>query len=716
MTGRSEIRHSPGREWLPGEGAPNRAPSLLWKGPTRIFSDEMRNASDRVENAKARATAVPAVRLAERPSLVCATNACTLRPRAWRRATHGSPSYVLPRPPAIEVSMTSSLKDVRTGFLEFFRRHDHEVVASSPLVPRNDPTLMFTNAGMVQFKNVFTGQEKRALPRATTAQKCVRAGGKHNDLDRVGYTARHHTFFEMLGNFSFGDYFKERAIELAWKLVTEDYGLPQGRLLATVYAEDDEAFKLWGKIAGLPESRDHPHRRPPTISGRWATPARAAPAPRFSTTTASISPAARPARPMKTATASSRSGISSSCSTSSSPGGVRENLPKPSVDTGMGLERITAVLQGVHDNYDIDLFRHLIAASAEKSGASVDRAARGQPSRHRRSSARVVLPDRRRRAALERRPRLCAPPHHAPRHASRAHPGLQGPADVPARADARRRDGRGLSRAQARRSARHRNLEARGNPFPRDAGARAEAARRSDRETETGRHASRRSRLQALRHLRLPARSDRRRAARTRHRRRWQRLRCRDGGAEGRSAQGVGGIGRSGHRRALVLAARGARRRPNSWATTPRTPKARSQPSSRTICAPSEAARARPCASSPTRRRSMARAAARSAMSARSSRARAPKAKSSTPRRSSAICTSTWSRSRAASSPSAMRSSCASIPRSAAPRAPITRRRICCTRRSSTCSARTCRRRARSSGPNACASTSRTRRRSRTTS
>src|ERR1044071_4689908 len=143
----------------------------------------------------------------------------------------------------------SGVNDIRASFLNYFAKAGHQIVQSSPLVPRNDPTLMFTNAGMVQFKNVFTGQEKRAIPRATTAQKCVRAGGKHNDLDRVGYTARHHTFFEMLGNFSFGDYFKERAIELAWKLITEDYGLPKDRLLATVYSEDQEAFELWRKIA-----------------------------------------------------------------------------------------------------------------------------------------------------------------------------------------------------------------------------------------------------------------------------------------------------------------------------------------------------------------------------------------------------------------------------------------------------------------------------------
>src|SRR6201997_5068777 len=149
----------------------------------------------------------------------------------------------------------TSLADVRASFLDFFRDRQHTVVASSPLVPRNDPTLMFTNAGMVQFKNVFTGLEKRPYTRAASSQKCVRAGGKHNDLDNVGYTARHHTFFEMLGNFSFGDYFKDRAIDLAWKLVTKEFGIPADRLLVTVYVDDDEAFKLWKKISGLPESK-----------------------------------------------------------------------------------------------------------------------------------------------------------------------------------------------------------------------------------------------------------------------------------------------------------------------------------------------------------------------------------------------------------------------------------------------------------------------------
>src|SRR5258708_4293683 len=145
----------------------------------------------------------------------------------------------------------SGVNEIRSTFLDFFKKRGHEIVPSSPLVPRNDPTLLFTNAGMVQFKNVFTGLEKRPYDRAVTAQKCLRAGGKHNDLDNVGYTTRHHTFFEMLGNFSFGDYFKERAIELAWELITKTFGLPKDRLLVTVYSEDEDAFKLWKKIAGL---------------------------------------------------------------------------------------------------------------------------------------------------------------------------------------------------------------------------------------------------------------------------------------------------------------------------------------------------------------------------------------------------------------------------------------------------------------------------------
>ncbi|WP_135079357.1 alanine--tRNA ligase [Terasakiella sp. SH-1] len=263
-----------------------------------------------------------------------------------------------------------SANDIRKTFLDYFGKNGHEIIDSSPLVPRNDPTLMFTNAGMVQFKNVFTGVEKRDYSRATTSQKCVRAGGKHNDLENVGFTARHHTFFEMLGNFSFGDYFKDNAIELAWNLITKEFGLPKDKLLVTVYHEDDEAFDLWKKIAGLSDDKII---RIPTSDNFWAM---------------------------------GDTGPCGPCSEiffdhgdhiwGGPPGSPEEdgdrfieiwnlvfmqyeqtaderlNLPKPSIDTGMGLERIAAVLQGTHDNYNVDLLRKLIEASADKSSTDPD--------------------------------------------------------------------------------------------------------------------------------------------------------------------------------------------------------------------------------------------------------------------------------------------------------------------------------------------------------
>ena len=261
----------------------------------------------------------------------------------------------------------SGVNDIRKGFLDYFARNDHQVVASSPLVPRNDPTLMFTNAGMVQFKNVFTGLEKRPYARAVTSQKCVRAGGKHNDLDNVGYTARHHTFFEMLGNFSFGDYFKERAIELAWNLVTKEYGLPKERLLVTIYIDDDDAFDLWKKIAGLPESKI---LRIAGADNFWSM-----------GETGPCGPCAEifydhgehiPGGPPGSADAEGDRFIEIwnlvFMQYEQLASGERLNLPRPSIDTGMGLERIAAVLQGTHDNYAIDLFATLIRAIAELTG------------------------------------------------------------------------------------------------------------------------------------------------------------------------------------------------------------------------------------------------------------------------------------------------------------------------------------------------------------
>src|ERR1700759_1344645 len=261
----------------------------------------------------------------------------------------------------------ASSNDIRGAFLDYFARNGHAVVESSPLVPRNDPTLMFTNAGMVQFKNVFTGQETRAIPRAASSQKCVRAGGKHNDLDNVGYTARHHPFFEMLGNFSFGDYFKERAIELAWNLLTKDFGLKKDKLLVTIYHDDDEAAKHWKKIAGVSDDRII---RIATSDNFWAM---------------------------------GDTGPCGACSEifidrgehiwGGPPGSPEEDgdrflefwnlvfmqfeqvskeerqpLPRPSIDTGLGLERMACILQGVDSVFETDLFRNLIEATASALG------------------------------------------------------------------------------------------------------------------------------------------------------------------------------------------------------------------------------------------------------------------------------------------------------------------------------------------------------------
>jgi len=261
--------------------------------------------------------------------------------------------------------------DIRTAFLDYFAGHGHEIVQSSPLVPRNDPTLLVTNAGMVQFKNIFTGVEKRPYQRAATAQKCVRAGGKHNDLENVGYTTRHHTFFEMLGNFSFGDYFKERAIELAWNLVARELGLSRERLLVTVYSEDEEAARLWAKIAELPEERII---RIATSDNFWSMgdTGPCGPCSEIFYDHGAAIPGGPPGSPEADGDRFVEIWNLVFTQFEQLPGGERVALPHPSIDTGMGLERIAAVLQGKHDNYDIDLFRALIAASAEASGVAAD--------------------------------------------------------------------------------------------------------------------------------------------------------------------------------------------------------------------------------------------------------------------------------------------------------------------------------------------------------
>lgn len=255
-----------------------------------------------------------------------------------------------------------SVNDIRSTFIDYFVKNGHESVASGPLVPRNDPTLMFTNAGMVQFKNLFTGLETRDYTQAVTSQKCVRAGGKHNDLDNVGFTARHHTFFEMLGNFSFGDYFKDQAIELAWNLLTKEFELPKDKLLVTIYHDDEEAFEFWKKIAGLSEDKII---RIATSDNFWSM-----------GETGPCGPCSEiffdhgdkiwggpPGSPEEDGDRFIEIWNLVFMQFEQSESG-RENLPKPSIDTGMGLERISALLQGTHDNYETDLFKTLIEASA----------------------------------------------------------------------------------------------------------------------------------------------------------------------------------------------------------------------------------------------------------------------------------------------------------------------------------------------------------------
>ncbi len=248
---------------------------------------------------------------------------------------------------------------IRSEFLNFFKKHDHEIIESSSLIPHNDPTLLFTNAGMNQFKNYFTGVETPKFCRAATSQKCVRAGGKHNDLDNVGFTARHHTFFEMLGNFSFGDYFKEAAIFYAWKFLTENLSIEIDRLLVTIYHDDDDAFVLWKKISGL---RDEKIIRIKTDDNFWSM--------------GEFGPCGPSSEIFYDHGSDIRGGPPGSAESDGdrfteiwnlvfmqfekTMDGKMRGLPKPCIDTGMGLERIASVVQGVHDNYEIDTFRNLI--------------------------------------------------------------------------------------------------------------------------------------------------------------------------------------------------------------------------------------------------------------------------------------------------------------------------------------------------------------------
>src|SRR5580765_7259356 len=271
----------------------------------------------------------------------------------------------------------SGVNDIRQHFLDYFVKNGHAAVASSPLVPRNDPTLMFTNAGMVQFKNVFTGLEKRPYSQAATAQKCVRAGGKHNDLDNVGYTARHHTFFEMLGNFSFGDYFKKDAIRYAWELLTEVYKLPKDKLWATVYVDDDEAYDIWTKEIGVPPERcvrigDKPGQ-PKYVSDNFWQMADTGPCGPCSEIFYDHGPdvaGGPPGSPDADGDRYIEIWNLVFMQFDRDGAGTLTPLPKPCVDTGMGLERLSAVLQHVHSNYEIDLFQSLIRAAARETRTS----------------------------------------------------------------------------------------------------------------------------------------------------------------------------------------------------------------------------------------------------------------------------------------------------------------------------------------------------------
>ncbi|HEY5458798.1 MAG TPA: alanine--tRNA ligase [Sphingomicrobium sp.] len=265
----------------------------------------------------------------------------------------------------------TSTNDIRRSFLDYFERNGHARVPSAPLVPHNDPTLMFVNAGMVPFKNVFTGLETRPYSTAVSSQKCVRAGGKHNDLDNVGYTARHHTFFEMLGNFSFGDYFKDQAIHHAWTLITKEWGLDPDRLTATVYHTDDEAFDLWKKIAGLPESRII---RIPTKDNFWAMgdDGPCGPCSEIFFDHGNHIPGGPPGSPDEDGDRFVEIWNLVFMQYEQAAGEIVSELPKKSIDTGMGLERVAAVLQGVHDNYETDTFKALIAASEELTKTSAE--------------------------------------------------------------------------------------------------------------------------------------------------------------------------------------------------------------------------------------------------------------------------------------------------------------------------------------------------------
>ena len=611
----------------------------------------------------------------------------------------------------------SGVNEIRSAFLDYFAKNGHEVVPSSPLVPRNDPTLMFTNAGMVQFKNVFTGHEKRPYSRAATAQKCVRAGGKHNDLDNVGYTARHHTFFEMLGNFSFGDYFKERAIELAWNLITKEFGLPKDGCLVTVYHTTMRPPTCGRRSPGFP---DRKIIRIPTSDNFW----------QMGDT--------GPCGPCSEIFIDQGDKLAGGPPGSPDEDGDRflefwnlvfmqyeqiepGNRDRPAEDRrstpAWGWSAWPRSCRACTSNYDTDLFRTLIEAVAHATGVAPEgerKASHRVIADHLRASSFLVadgvLPSNEGRGYVLRRIM-----RRAMRHAQLL--GAQGPADVPARAGARARDGPGLSGAHPRRAAHHRNAAAGGNPLPQDPGARPRPSSTRRPAASTKGRSSR---------ARWPSRSTTPTASPSTSRR----MRCKPRGigvdTDGfdaamerqreKARAGVVGLGRGRDRGRLVRHPRARRR--------DRVPRLRHRDRRGHRAGAAEGRQrgggarrpARPASWCSTRRRSTASPAARSATPA-SCGARARACASPAPRRSSATSSCTMSR-RGARPPEAgpvaraRRRSRAPL----APCAPTTRRPICCTRRCARCSATTSPRRARWSPPTGCASTSAIRSRSTTTS
>ena len=371
-----------------------------------------------------------------------------------------------------------SAAEIRSAFLDYFARQGHSVVASSSLVPGNDPTLLFTNAGMVQFKDVFLGKDQRPYVRAATSQRCVRAGGKHNDLENVGYTARHHTFFEMLGNFSFGDYFKRDAIRFAWDFLTARLQIDPKRLWVTVYKDDDEAAEIWLEEIGVPADA---LTRLGEKSNFWSMgdTGPCGPCTEIFYDHGAHIPGGPPGSPDEDGDRYVEIWNLVFMQFDRAADGTLTPLPKPSVDTGMGLERICAVMQGVQSQLRHRPVPDLIGAAAKLLGTTRSR----QPlaARDRRSHPRLLVPGRRRRDAVERRPRLCAAPHHPPRHAPRAQARRRAHVLRRAGAGAGRGDGRGLSGA-AREAGLHPRCAAEGRRAVRaHAGHRHDAAGRGHR-------------------------------------------------------------------------------------------------------------------------------------------------------------------------------------------------------------------------------------------